>query len=98
MMVKCGHLPTNGTISHFLWAFHFIKVYPKQDEWSATIRGSGGAINPNTWRKYMWPMAYTISLFEQQVVRERAVLLFLLSFLFDAKTSFSASLLLLDTF
>jgi hypothetical protein len=74
-----------------------MKVYPKQDEGSAAAGGSGGAIDPKTWRKYAWPMVYAISLLEQHVVRERAVL-FLLSSLFHAETSLSARLLLADKF
>jgi hypothetical protein len=74
-----------------------MKVYPKQDEGSAAAGGSGGAIDPKTWRKYAWPMVYAISLLEQNVVRERAVL-FLLSSLFHAETSLSARLLLADKF
>ena len=70
LMVTCGHLPADGTIAHFLWALHFMKVYPKQDEGSAVAGGSGGAMDPKTWRKYSWPMIYALSLLEQHVVRE----------------------------
>ena len=44
----CGHLPVDGTISYFLWALHFAKVYPAQDEGNAATRGSGGAIETKT--------------------------------------------------
>ena len=71
MMIMYGHLPADGTISHFLWALHFMKVYPKQDEGSAAARGSGGDMDPKTWWRYAWPVVYAISLLEQHVVRER---------------------------
>ena len=43
-LVTYGHLPADGTTSHLLWALHFMKFYPKQDEGSAAVGGSGGAI------------------------------------------------------
>ena len=43
MMITYVHLPANSTISHFLWALPFVKVYLKYDEGSATVGGSGGA-------------------------------------------------------
>ena len=70
LMTVYGQLPGNGIVAHFLRALHFMKVYPKQDEGSATAGGSGGAIDPKTWRKYSWPMIYGISLLEQHVVRD----------------------------
>ena len=70
LMVTYDHLPADGTIAHFLWALHFMKVYPKQEEGSASAGGSGRAIDPKTWRNCMWPMIYGLSLLEQHVVRE----------------------------
>ena len=70
MVVTYDHLPADGTIAHFLWALHFMKVYPKQDEGSAAAGGSGGAMDPKTWRKYAWSMVYAILLLEKHMVRE----------------------------
>ena len=48
MMVTYDHLPADGTITYFLWALHSTKVYPKQDEESASAGGSDGVIDPKT--------------------------------------------------
>ena len=79
LMTTHGHLPADDTIAHFLWALHFMKVYPKQDEGSAAAGGSGGAADTKTWRKYLWPMIYSLSLLEQHVVRDVAHFCFVLA-------------------
>ena len=63
MMIAYGHLPADGTISHCLWALHFMKVYLTQDKGSAAAGGSssGGAMDPKTWQEYARPMVYATS-------------------------------------
>ncbi|KAL9180930.1 hypothetical protein ACHAXT_009735 [Thalassiosira profunda] len=61
-------LPDGGMIMHLLWALHFMNAYPKQDAGSATAGGSGGALDPKTWRKYLWPFVEAIAYLEQFVV------------------------------
>ena len=68
LMVETGLLPAEGQILHFLWALHFMKEYPKQSTGSATAGGSGGAKDPKTWRKYLWPFVYALSGLEYHVV------------------------------
>ena len=54
-------IPGEGTIQHLLWALHFTRVYPKEGAAFATVGGLGGAIDPKTLRKYIWPFIYTIA-------------------------------------
>ena len=55
-------------VPHLLWAMYFLFCYPKQEEGCATAAGVKGAINPKTWRKYIWPMIYALSDLESVVV------------------------------
>ena len=61
-------LPEGGTIMHLLWALHFMKVYPTQDNGSAVAGGSQGAIDRKTWNKYFWLFVEAIAYLEQFVV------------------------------
>ena len=61
-------LPEGGTIMHLLWALHFMKVYPTQDNGSAVAGGSQGAIDRKTWNKHFWPFVEAIAYLEQFVV------------------------------
>ena len=69
LLVEYGFVPENGLILHFLWALHFMKVYPLQDAGASAAGGSSGAIDPKTWRKYLWPFIDSISELESVVVR-----------------------------
>lgn len=71
LMTQYNVLPPEAMIIHFLWALHFMKVYPKQDAGCSSAGGSSGAIDPKTWRKYFWPFIYAMSSLEQHVVRSR---------------------------
>jgi len=70
------------TIQHLLWALHFMRAYPKEGAACATVGGLGGAIDPKTLRKYIWPFIYTIADLSSVVVS-------LVCTLFAAKTSHS---------
>ncbi len=63
-------LPEGGTILHFLWALYFMKVYPKQGVACAAAGGSGGAVDPKTFRKFVWPFIYALAELESIVVRQ----------------------------
>ena len=56
-----GAIPEGGMIIHMLWAMYWMKCYPKQEEASAISGGSGGAIDPKTWKKYYWPFVQAIA-------------------------------------
>jgi hypothetical protein len=61
-------LPEGVIVPHLLWAMYFLCCYPKQEERCATAAGEKGAIDPKTWRKYLWPMIYALSDLESVVV------------------------------
>jgi hypothetical protein len=47
---RCHAILLKGEIKHLLlWTLHFLKAYPRQKLLSAL-----GAIDPQTFRKYMW--------------------------------------------
>jgi hypothetical protein len=54
-------IPLDGEIKHLLWTLHFLKAYPKQATICSTVGGSTGAIDPKTFRKYMWPFIHAVS-------------------------------------
>ena len=68
LLIEYTCLPEGGMILHMLWALHFMKVYPRQDGGSSAAGGSSGAIDPKTWRKYLWPFIEAIAYLEQFLV------------------------------
>jgi len=68
MLNETGLLPDEGRIIHLLWTMYFFKVYPKQGQGCSAAGGSSGAIDPKTFRKYIWPFIYAISDLESLVV------------------------------
>ena len=61
-------IPAEGEIKHLLWTLHFMKVYTKQGVVSSTVGGSSGAVDPKTFRKYVWPFIHAIADLEPDVV------------------------------
>lgn len=61
LLVDTGLLPDGGTPLHLLWTLYFFKVYPKQGPACSSAGGSKGAIDPKTWRKYIWPFVFRIA-------------------------------------
>lgn len=61
-------IPAEGEIKHLLWTLHFMKVYPKQGVVCSIVGGSSGAVDPKTFRKYMWPFIHAIADLEPVVV------------------------------
>jgi hypothetical protein len=68
LLVETELLPEDGQIVHLLWTLYFFKVYPKQGVACSAAGGSSGAIDPKTWRKYIWPFVFAIADLEQIVV------------------------------
>ena len=72
LMVEHQLLPEGGTIIHFLWTLFFFKVYPLQGPACSAAGGSNGAVDPKTWRKYIWPFVYAVASLESIVVSSSA--------------------------
>lgn len=68
MLHKYDLVPAGGKIVHILWTLHFFRAYPKEGPACAVAGGSGGAIDPKTYRKYVWDFIYAIADAESIVV------------------------------
>jgi hypothetical protein len=44
-----------------MWALFFMRAYPKEGVTFLTVGGSGGAIDPKTLQKYIWPFIHKIA-------------------------------------
>ena len=52
-----------------LWAFFFLKCYPKTEEGSSAAgTAKKGAVDPKTWHKHIWPMVHVLLDLENEVV------------------------------
>jgi hypothetical protein len=60
--------PEGGLPKHLLWALHFMKAYPLQAQGCAAVGGSGGAVDPKTYRKWVWAYIEAVSDLELEVV------------------------------
>jgi hypothetical protein len=60
--------PEGGLPKHLLWALHFMKAYPLQAQGCAAVGGSDGAVDPKTYRKWVWAYIEAISDLELDVV------------------------------
>ena len=54
-------LPDGCNSKQLLWAFHFMKVYPKQSAGCSTVGASAGALDPKTHRKWVWAFIEAIA-------------------------------------
>ena len=61
-------LPPRCQIWHLLWALYFFKVYPKQGTACCVAGGPTGAVDPKTFRKWVWAFIECISSLEAEVV------------------------------
>lgn len=69
LLLEHDLLPEAATIPHLLWAMYFLTCYPLQEEGCAAAGDAEkGAIDPKTWRKYIWPMIYALADLESVVV------------------------------
>ena len=62
-------IPEKGEIKHLLWALVFLKVYPKQGPVCSLVGGTKGAVDPKTFRKWVWKFIFNIELLDEVVVR-----------------------------
>jgi hypothetical protein len=60
--------PVSGRPKHLLWALHFMKVYPKQAPGCAAVGVSGGAIDLETHRKWVWVYIKAVAELVDEVV------------------------------
>jgi len=61
-------LPKNSSICHLLWALYFLKVYPKQGPACSVVGGTKSAVDPKTFRKWVWEFIFVIAELEVIVV------------------------------
>ena len=69
LLVKHDLLPDETEVGvaspeHMLWVMYFLKCYPRTGEGCGAAGGStrkNSAVDPKTWRKYIWPMIYSLS-------------------------------------
>jgi hypothetical protein len=47
-------LPKKSRPKHLLWTLYFLNVYPRQSPGCSVVSASSGAINPKTFRKWVW--------------------------------------------
>jgi hypothetical protein len=46
--------PRGGRPEHLLWALYFMKVYPKQGPGCLVVGASASAVDPKTYRRWVW--------------------------------------------
>jgi len=68
LMTDQDLIPPDGKIEHLMWTLHFLKAYPRQGAVCYTVGGSSGAIDPKTFRKYMWPFIHAMANLESVLV------------------------------
>ena len=62
-------LDEGSEVSHMLWSMYFMKCYPRtQEACAAAGAADSGAVDPKTWKKYRWPMIYSLADLEAEVV------------------------------
>jgi hypothetical protein len=66
-------LPEGGRPKHLLWAFYFIKVYPKQSPGCSAVGASAGAVDPKTHRKWVWAFIDAVANLVDVVVSNHSV-------------------------
>ena len=56
LLNKLSLHPEGGLPKHLLWVLHFMKAYPLQAQGCAEVGKSGGAVDPNTYQKWVWAL------------------------------------------
>ena len=63
-------LDVGSEVTHMLWAMYFVKCYPlTQEGCAAAGTAAKGAVDPKTWKKWVWPMIWALADLESVVVR-----------------------------
>ncbi len=68
LLARDSLLPEKGRPKHLLWALHFMKAYPKQGPGCSVVGASAGAVDPKTFRKWVWALIRAIADLEEAVV------------------------------
>ena len=68
LLDKHDLVPEKGQIKHLLWTLVFLKVYPKQGPVCSLVGGIKGAVDPKTFRKWVWKFIFNIELLDKVVV------------------------------
>ena len=68
LLIRDDLLPEKGRPKHLLWALHFMKAYPKQGPGCSVVGASAGAVDPKTFRKWVWAFIVAIAELEEVVV------------------------------
>lgn len=61
-------VPKGGWFFHLLWALMFMKLYSTEPDMCANAGGSCGAIDPKTFRKWVWPFIDALAELQYKVV------------------------------
>jgi hypothetical protein len=68
LLARDSLLPEKGRPKHLLWALHFMKAYPKQGPGCSVVGASAGAVDPKTFRKWVWVFIGAIADLVDEVV------------------------------
>jgi len=68
LLARDDLLHEKGHPKHLLWALHFMKTYPKQGPGCCVVGASAGAVDPKTFRKWVWAFIKAIAELEEAVV------------------------------
>ena len=68
MLGKDGLRPKKSKPRHLLWTLYFLKVYPREAPGCSAVGGSKGAIDPKTFRKWVWLFIERIAELADEVV------------------------------
>ncbi len=61
-------IPKKGEIKHLLWALALLKFYLKQGLVCSLVGRTKGAVNPKTFRNWVWKFIFNIELLDKVVV------------------------------
>ena len=68
MLGEGGLRPEKSKPKHLLWTLYFLKVYPREAPGCSAVGGSKGAIDPKTFRKWVWLFIERIAELADEVV------------------------------
>jgi hypothetical protein len=68
LLVENDLLPEKSRPKHLLWTLYFLKVYPKQSPGCSVVGASSGAVDPKTFKKWVWMFIENIQELVDEVV------------------------------